>query len=220
MVKTAPLARDDAAPGDAAAADRAGSTPQTGQAEVPETAGHAPDAAPDALPEAAQERALDFLHASALQHVVLADRKAGILFTLLSAALLFLFTRVPQVLWPLGWAAGVWVVTVLLLLAASVLAFLVVLPRGPGQSAADLLFWGSVARYHTPKDYLAAICAAEPARLARDKAVHCHALSRICARKFRLLRWALLLAGPGLVLFLAALALALGLPPGPSVAPA
>ena len=175
------------------------------------------DDAQAAAPDAAQERALDFLHASALQHVVLADRKAGILFTLLSAALLFLFTRVPTDLWPPSWAAGLWAIVVALLVAASVLAFLVVLPRVPGGPAADLLFWGSVARYATPTDYLAAVCRAGAADLARDKAVHCHALSCICARKFRLLRAALLLAGGGLVLFLAALAAGVhadGLPPG------
>lgn len=164
------------------------------------------------VPSTAQERALDFLHASALQHVVLADRKAGILFTLLSGALLFLFTRVPNASWPIGLAAILWLVVVGSLLSASVLAFLVVLPRlrsGPG---ADPLFWGSVAKHAQPEDYLAAICATDAATLARAKAIHGYQLSCICARKFRLLRAALLCAAAGLVLFL--VALAVGLPSG------
>lgn len=206
MVRHAASPTPGPATTDATASDSAGPVERAGQA-----------ATPDLVPDAAQERALDFLHASALQHVVLADRKAGILFTLLSAALLFLFTRVPDALWPPSWAAGLWTAVVALLVAACALAFLVVLPRMPGGTTADLLFWGSVARHAKPDDYLAAICRAEAAQLARDKAVHCHALSCICARKFRLLRVALLLAGAGLLLFLAALAVGVragGPPPG------
>ncbi|WP_200342641.1 Pycsar system effector family protein [Rhodovibrio sodomensis] len=167
---------------------------------------------PAHVPTAAQERALDFLHASALQHVVLADRKAGILFTLLSGALLFLFTRMPDAGWPIGWVVSTWLVVVGLLLSASVLAFLVVLPRlrhGPGS---DPLFWGAVAKHTQPENYLAEICETDAAALARAKAIHGYQLSCICARKFRLLRAALLCAAAGLLLFLAALAV--GLPPG------
>lgn len=167
---------------------------------------------PADVPTAAQERALDFLHTSALQHVVLADRKAGILFTLLSAALLFLFTRVPETVWPIGWVASIWLIVVGLLLSASVLAFLVVLPRLRHRPGSDPLFWGSVARHTHPSNYLAEICETDAATLARAKAIHGYQLSCICARKFRLLRAALLCAAAGLMLFLAALAV--GLPPG------
>ena len=167
---------------------------------------------PEHVPTAAQERALDFLHASALQHVVLADRKAGILFTLLSGALLFLFTRVPDTVWPIGWVASTWLIVVGLLLSASVLAFLVVLPRLRHRPGSDPLFWGAVARHTQPEHYLAEICATDAVALARAKAIHGYQLSCICARKFRLLRAALLCAAAGLLLFLAALAV--GLPPG------
>jgi hypothetical protein len=144
--------------------------------------------------------------------VVLADRKAGILFTLLSGALLFLFTRVPDAVWPFDLAAMLWFVVVGVLLTASVLAFLVVLPRLRTDGAADPLFWGTVARHTHSGAYLAEICDTEPAALARAKALHGYQLSCICARKFRLLRVALLCAAAGLVLFLTALAI--GLPPG------
>jgi len=74
------------------------------------------------------------------------------------------------------------------------------------------LFWGSVAKHAHPENYLEAICETDAATLARAKAVHGYQLSCICARKFRLLRVALLCAAAGLVLFL--VALAAGLPPG------
>jgi hypothetical protein len=162
--------------------------------------------APAPVPDAAQERALDFLHASALQHVVLADRKAGILFTLLSAALLYLFTRMPVSVWPPSPAAGLWLAVVVLLVAASALAFLVILPQVRRSGPEAVLFWGAVAEHAGPQAYLAAVCARSPAELARAKAAHCYQLSRICARKFRLLRWALIAAAAGLVLFLVTLA--------------
>ncbi|MDZ7713366.1 MAG: DUF5706 domain-containing protein [Rhodovibrio sp.] len=164
------------------------------------------------VPNAVQERALDFLHASALQHVVLADRKAGILFTLLSGALLFLFTRVPNAVWPIGLDAVLWLIVVGFLIIASGLAFLVVLPQMRSDSGSDPLFWGSVAKHTHPENYLEAICRTDAATLARAKAMHGYQLSCICARKFRLLRAALLCAAAGLVLFL--VALAVGLPPG------
>ena len=164
------------------------------------------------VPNAVQERALDFLHASALQHVVLADRKAGILFTLLSGALLFLFTRVPDAVWPIGLDAVLWLIVVGFLLIASVLAFLVVLPRLRSGLGSDPLFWGSVAKHTHPENYLEAICETDAATLARAKAVHGYQLYCICARKVRLLRVALLCAAAGLVLLL--VALAAGLPTG------
>ena len=164
------------------------------------------------VPDAAQERALDFLHASALQHVVLADRKAGILFTLLSGALLFLFTRMPHWGWPIALAGVLWLVVVGFLLVASVLAFLVVLPRLRSSPGSDPLFWDAVAKHPRAGKYLEAICETDAATLARAKAKHGYQLSCICARKFRLLRVALLCAAAGLMLFL--VALAVGLPPG------
>jgi hypothetical protein len=161
------------------------------------------------VPDAAQERALDFVHSGALQHVVLADRKAGILFTLLSAALLYLFTHTPAAVWPPSVTAGLWLAVVVLLVTASTLAFLVILPRVRTPGLDDVLFWGAIARHATPEAYVSAVCARTPAELARGKAVYCHQLAQICAYKFRLMRWALIFSGSGLVLFLVALGLGL-----------
>lgn len=153
-------------------------------------------------PDVAQERALDFVHASALQHVVMADRKAGILFTLLSAALLFLFTRVPDLAWPPSAPALLWLMTVVLLILAAALAFRVVLPRMRGGGRPNVVFWGAVARHDTADAFLTTMCHRSAPELGRDKAVHCYELSRICAEKFRLLRFALVIAAVGLLLFL------------------
>ncbi len=162
--------------------------------------------------QGAHDRALDFVHASAMQHVVLADRKAGILFTLLSAALLFLFTRMPAFAWPLTPSGWLWLAAVAFLVAATTLAFLVVLPRVRMGRSADVLFWGAVAQRPDVEAYEAALHAMTPAELSHGKAVHCYQLSCICRSKFRLVRVALLLAAAGLVLFLVMLAVG-GAPP-------
>jgi len=161
-----------------------------------------------AVPDAAQERALDFVHQAALQHVVMADRKAGILFTLLSAALLFLFTRMPDWGGPVTAATALWLAATALLIAAATLAFLVVLPRVRSDGAPGVLFWGAIARHAGPDAYLRSVCGQTPAEIGRGKARYCYELSCICARKFRLLRVALLLGAAGMVLFLVMLAAA------------
>jgi hypothetical protein len=113
------------------------------------------------------------------------------------------------VVWPPSLTARLWLAVVLLLVTASTLAFLVILPRVRGPGARGVLFWGAIARHDSPQAYLQAICAETPAELARGKAVYCHQLAQICAYKFRLMRWALLCSGAGLVLFLVALGLGL-----------
>lgn len=195
----------------------------TAQVEAP--GGEAPNSAPDApaqqtgtetpIPDAAQERALDFVHASALQHVVMADRKAGIVFTLLSAALLFLFTRMPVFAWPPDAEAALWLVTVALLVSATALAFLVVLPRVRGATTPGVLFWGAIARHRNSAAFVEALCANEASQLGRGKAAYCYELSRICQRKFQLLQLALVMAAAGLMLFLVLLAVAGGGANGP-----
>lgn len=167
----------------------------------------APDDGPTPSPE--QERIGDFVHGSLMQNITLADRKAGILFTLVSAALLFLFTRLPQALaTPTG---ALWLAVVVLLVAGAGSAFLVVFPRirrsGPG-----VLFWGAVAAQPDRHAYIAEVCRQAPATLARGKLGYCYDLACICTRKFHMLRLAMACSALGLVLFL--VALAVGLPAG------
>ncbi len=148
------------------------------------------------------ERVADFVHGSLLQNVTLADRKAGILFTLVSAALLFLFTRMPGVL---SSAAGVlWLVVVALLVLAASLAFSVIFPRQRRHSE-NMLFWGGVADWPNQKAYIQAVANMESECITEAKLEYCYNLARICKRKFWLLRCAMMATAVGLVLFLVSL---------------
>lgn len=152
----------------------------------------------------AQDRLADFVHASLIQNIVMADRKAGILFTLVSAALLFLFTRVPGALSDPSGALWALVVAVLVLSAAC--AFSAIFPRIRNQGD-SLLFWGAMARHKDRDSYIDEVCGQSYDGIARRKLGYCHDLACICARKYRLLRIAMVCAALGLVLFLALLAL-------------
>ncbi len=160
-------------------------------------------------------RVPDFLHGPLIQTVVMADRKAGILFTLVSAALLFLFTRVPGALTSV--AGVLWLLVVANLVTAAACAFAVIFPRVTA-SKPDILFWGGIAQYADAAQYRDALARTGEAELAAAKARYCYDLACICARKFRLLKAAMLAAAIGLVLFLVALALTVptadgGVPP-------
>lgn len=172
-------------------------------------------AEPPPTPTVEQERVGDFVHTSLMQNITLADRKAGILFTLVSAALLFLFTRLPN---DFASATGaLWLLVVVLLVTGAACAFLVVFPRfrrsaDSANGTSSVLFWGEVARQPDTQAYIAEVCRRDPAELARGKLGYCYDLACICARKFRLLRIAMGCSAAGLLLFL--VALAVGLPAG------
>lgn len=160
-------------------------------------------------PDTTQERIADFVHGATMQNIVLADRKAGILFTLVSAALLFLFTRTPAAFdRPVP---VLWLIVVACLVVAAACAFVVIFPR-LRRGSGDLLFWGDIARYDSADGYMAAVCRRDASTLARGKLTYCHDLACICARKFRLLRIAMIFAATGLVMFLVLLALGLPVP--------
>jgi hypothetical protein len=151
------------------------------------------------------ERLADFLNGSIIQNINLADRKAGIVFTLVVAAGLFLLQRAPGAIAALiaGPDLGglVWMVIMLVLVGAAVSAFSVIFPRirrNPG----GILFWGDITGYAQGRDYLARVAAERPDNLARIKLGYCHDLSGICAAKFRMLRLSMTLAAGGLLLFL------------------
>lgn len=168
-----------------------------------------------AEPGGEHERVADFVHGSLLQNVTLADRKAGILFTLVSAALLFLFTRVPGSL--ASPAGALWMVVVVLLIAAAALAFTVIFPR-KRRRAESVLFWGGVAEWPDAEAYIGAVSGMERERIARAKLEYCYDLAHICTRKFWLLRCAMMATAVGLVLFL--VSLVIGSPLGSAPMPA
>ena len=157
------------------------------------------------VPSAEHEKFADFLHGAIMQNINLADRKAGIIFTLVSAATLFLFQRAPAMI--AGLQAGtdlrgaLWWVIVVLLIAAAVCAFFVIFPRirrrGPGA-----VFWGDIAAYSDEAAFVADVTGMSGREVARAKLTQCYDLSAICRAKYRMLRLSMALTAAGLVLFL------------------
>ncbi|MDH3595307.1 MAG: DUF5706 domain-containing protein [Rhodospirillales bacterium] len=151
------------------------------------------------------ERLADFLNGAIIQNINLADRKAGIIFTLVVAAGLFLLQRAPEAIAAL--LAGpepkalLWALIMLALVGAAVSAFSVIFPRIRRQPG-GILFWGDITGYAERRDYLARVARERPDELAETKLGYCHDLSGICAAKFRMLRLSMTLAAAGLVLFL------------------
>ena len=141
----------------------------------------------------------DFLHGPLIQTIVMADRKAGILFTLVTAALLYLLTRPP--VFAVAWIASLWCAVIAALVLAAICAFAVIFPR-IGQSSRDVFFWGGIARYPDAESYRAAVADLDGARLQAEKLAYCYNLARICARKFQYLRIAMIATAVGLVLFI------------------
>lgn len=154
---------------------------------------------------AEHEKFADFLHGAIMQNINLADRKAGIIFTLVSAATLFLFRQAPDMI--VGLQAGpsvrgvLWWLIVVLLIGAAVSAFFVIFPRirrrGPGA-----VFWGDIAAYAEEADFVADVTAMSGPEVARAKLTQCYDLSAICRAKYRMLRLSMALTAAGLVLFL------------------
>ncbi len=144
----------------------------------------------------------DFLHVSLNHNIALADRKAGILFTLVSAALFYLLESRPTSL-GLTTLSGdllLWVLMVTLLLVAAGSALAVVFPR-IRYGGSKLLFWGHVGKINDADDWIGALYKASGERLIAAKLKHCHVLSRIARDKFRMLRLAMMSGMLGLLCF-------------------
>ena len=179
--------------------------PTATAAKAAEDAGFEKDRTGDAV----DNRVADFLHGPLVQTIVMADRKAGILFTLVSAALLYLFTRLPPGFGE--WQGLIWLAVVGALVVSAACAFAVIFPRiRTGRS--DLLFWGSIAAFPDAESYRKSVQKISQAKIASDKLAYCYDLARICQRKFYLLKFAMIAAAVGLILFLVALATTM--PPG------
>lgn len=176
------------------------------QQGYPENPGAADRAAAAPVRGGGQDRLAHFVQGALIQNISMADHKAGILFTLVSAALLFLFTRIPAT--PAGIAGLFWVLVVVLLVTAAGCAFTAIFPHVSRQGD-PLLFWGAIAEQPDRAAYVSEACAADNSELSRRKLAYCHDLARICARKYLLLRVAMASAAAGLLLFLALLGLGL-----------
>jgi hypothetical protein len=146
-----------------------------------------------------QRSVADFVHVAANHNLALADRKAGILLTLVLAVMLFLLERYG--LSPLGeWPATialVWAVMMLLLATAAAAAFSVVVPRVIHQHD-NLLFWADIGSHAGAARWIGRLKGHGEEALTAARLYHCHALARICVAKYRRLRVAMLTAASGL----------------------
>jgi len=144
----------------------------------------------------------EFLHVALNHNLALADRKAGILFTLVSGATLYILQSRSG--WPSGHflsAAGLlWMAMLVSFVVSAGSAFVVIFPRlyrGPN----NFLFWGTIGKVENPAEWLDGLAQMKSGDLLTARFHHCHALSRICIVKFRLLRIGLIASLVGLISF-------------------
>jgi hypothetical protein len=152
-----------------------------------------------------RDRFADFLHTALNHNIALADRKAAILFTLVSAALVYLLEARPMAVGPEepSLLRVVWAVVLGSLLVSASGAFAAVFPR-LRRPHHGLTFFGRIAANADPKTYLSKIDDIASGGLTDAKLEHCHILSRVAVTKFRLLRFSMMTAALGLLLFIAA----------------
>ena len=153
---------------------------------------------PSPLSADAQCSVADFVHVAANHNLALADRKAGILLTLVVAVMLFLLERYglsPLYRWP-ATTALVWVFMMLSLATAAAAAFSVVIPRVIRQHD-NLLLWADIGSHPGASRWIGRIKSQTEDALTAARLYHCHALARICVAKYRRLRIAMLAAAGG-----------------------
>lgn len=154
------------------------------------------------LPPGDRQSLSEFLHAALNHNLALADRKAGILFTLVSGATLYILQSRSG--WPSGpfvsIAGLLWATMLVSFVISAGSAFVAIYPRlyrGPN----NFLFWGTIGKVERPTEWLDDLSRMRPEDLLVARFYHCHALSRICLVKFRLLRIGLIASLAGLLCF-------------------
>jgi hypothetical protein len=160
------------------------------------------------VPETAlQEHHAEFasFHEEYVRHYIqFADTKAGVGFSVISAVLAFLIGKpeVQKLLLQPAWTAnfGITVSSLLFLLASAICAFLVIAPRLASSPSEGIVFFGAVAKRSSSDDYIGDIASRSAAELAAARLRHSYDISKICTRKYALLKKAIWLALPGLAL--------------------
>jgi|Laugresu1bdmlbsd_1035121.scaffolds.fasta_scaffold03129_2 hypothetical protein len=146
-------------------------------------------------------------HESYVRHyIALADTKAGVIFTLTAGVLGYLI-NIDEVRAALLAPAfsKVFVFSGLALLflgAAATLSFLVIAPRLSSASNEGLVFFGAVAARERADQYLQNIAASSEEDLTKARISHCYDVSKICSRKYGLLKKAIWLTPVSLILAL------------------
>ena len=142
-------------------------------------------------------------------YVSLADTKATIILGLVTTFLTYLTGREKfgdLVLHPgHNWQWPIADVAVALLVGSAVAAFSVIVPR-TARGGERIVYFDTVAKYPSRRDYMDDVCRRSDGELASVRLSHCYDVSRICARKYWWLRWAVWLGVIGIALGLPVLA--------------
>jgi hypothetical protein len=151
-------------------------------------------------------------HEQYVRHYIqLADAKAGLCFSLISAVLGYLVSKdevQTLILKPSSSAEfGIAASAMLVLLAAAACAFAVIAPRLSSPTREGIVFFGAVARRPSGNDYVADVASLSSAEMTALRLKHCFDTSKVCDRKYSFLKAAIWLALPGLGLALVTLLL-------------
>lgn len=151
-------------------------------------------------------------HEDYVRHYIqFADAKAGACFTVISAVLGYLVSKdeiqklILEPAWNFRFEVAAAALVVLLVSAA--FSFAIIAPRLGSKSAEGIVFFGAVADRESSEAFIMDVAASSEAGLTTARLKHCFDISKICARKYLLLRAAIWSAMPGLALALAALLL-------------
>lgn len=130
-------------------------------------------------------------------YIALADTKAGVIFALASGIIGYLLNDDNvQILLLSPSCSTEFVISILALLFLGVvatLAFLVFAPRLADPSKEGLVFFGAVADKTTSDKYVQDVAGSTEQDLTKARLKHCYDTASVCARKYKLLKAAILL---------------------------
>lgn len=154
-------------------------------------------------------------HEDYVRHYIqFADTKAGVCFTAISAVLGYLVSKdeVQKLILEPAWSFRfeVAAAALVVLLVSAAFSFAVIAPRLGSRSAEGIVFFGAVADRETSEAFVINVAASSEADLTTARLKHSFDISKICARKYLLLRAAIWSAMPGLILALVALLIVRG----------
>lgn len=151
-------------------------------------------------------------HEDYVRHYIeFADAKAGVCLGLISAVLGYMASKDevqalvldPALTIKFSIVAGM----LITLLLSAAFAFAVIAPRLGPVSGDGIIFFKEVSKRNSGEDYIREIASYSSSNLTIAQLRHCFDISTICSRKYRLLRMAIWLALPGLILALLAILL-------------
>lgn len=144
----------------------------------------------------------EFQEAYVGRYITLADTKASWAFAIAAGVLAYLFSKSAlraQLLDPSWTSHFVLLIPPLALLVASAIcSFLVITPR-LSNSGEGLVFFGAVSKLPDASRYVEEVGRRSEAQLTELRLKHCFDVSKLCTRKYDLLRKAILLGVAGLV---------------------